>query len=240
MEPVDNRQILDNLAQEFNLLTGGYLTSTSALIGGFASANLILAATAFGANILLLRRIEKLKRIINVGTNLVDKFKGEGLMIFPRLDVPGFNPLDLLVYFPNKAFLVISIRSMGDSTLTYREEKETLFVRRSNHRGVKKWHPDPLVELSAYQSWLIKNREQFGLSSKQVRAIPVAKVLIISGETRIHQHQPHLYTMIGGSEYLAISRKGTAFVIKEEVLNSFTEDYLTHLQNKKLEPAKKS
>lgn len=240
MEPIDNRSFLASLEEEFELLTKIYFTSTGGLITGIAGANPFLVASFFGANIYLLRRIEKLKRIINVVTNLVDKFSSEELMLFPRLDVPGYNPLDLLVYFPSRAFLVISIRSMGDSTLTYREEKETLFVRRSNHRGVKKWHPDPLVELSAYQSWLIKNREQFELSSKQVRAIPVAKVLIISGETRIHQHQPHLYTMIGGSEYLAISRKGTAFVIKEEVLNSFTEDYLTHLQNKKQEPANKS
>jgi hypothetical protein len=79
---------------------------------------------------------------------------------------------------------------MGDAEITFKEANETLYVRRKD-KGAKKWQPDPLLELSDYQTWLRNNRQQFGISSKEVRK-PLVKVLVLSGGTKIKQHQEHL------------------------------------------------
>jgi len=101
-------------------------------------------------------------------------------------------------------------------------------VRRKG-KGIKKWHPDPLVELSEYQAWLIKNRQQFGMPSREVRK-PLAKVLIISGETTIDEHGEHLYATLSGERFLALNRKGTAFVIREEQVINFMKAYIAIYQ----------
>ena len=225
-ELTDNRRILAQLEQERNLLSAGYGVSGSVMLGGVVSSNPLVAAGGIGASTLLLRRIEKLSRIVRVMSAILDAFESQGVEIFPRVEVPGHNPIDLYVRFKGLAHLIISIRSMGQSEIVYKEATETLLVKRKG-KGMKKWHPDPLVELSEYQAWLIKNRQQFGISSKEVRK-PLAKVLVISGETRIDEHREHLYTTVSGETFLALSRKGTAMVILEEQVINFMKAYLAN------------
>jgi hypothetical protein len=225
MEPVDNRKILANLEQEISLLKAAYGVSTGAMIGGTVSSNPLVAGIGAAGDYFILERLEKISRIQRVATMLVDAFESTGVTIFPRVQVPGRNPLDLFVRF-NKTNLIISIRSMGKSSIVFNEKQNSLYVRKPNNKGLKIWRrPDPLEELSEYIIWVNKNRALFGFTARQVRQ-PRAKVLLISGETKIHKHNEHLYTTLGDKTFLAIPKFGTIFVIREEKLIDFAEAFL--------------
>jgi len=226
--PVDNRKFLAQLERDRELFSTGAGISGGMMLGGVVSSNPLVAAGGIAATTLFLRRLEKFSRMIRVVSAILDAFEERGVELFPLLEVPGSNPIDLYVRFKGLANLLISIRSMGKSKIVYKEAAETLFVKRKD-KGIKKWHPDPLVELSEYQAWLIKNRQQFGMSSREVRK-PLAKILIISGETTIDDHEDHLYAKLTGERFLALNRKGTAFVIQEEQIINFMKAYLATYQ----------
>lgn len=234
MEPVDNRKILASLEQEISLLKAAYAVSSSAMIGGTVSCNPLVAGMGAAGDYLILERMEKICRLQRVATLLVDTFESTGIKLFPRVQVPGRNPLDLFVRF-NKANLIISIRSMGKSSIVFNEKQENLYVKKPNNKGLKIWrHPDPLEELSDYVIWVNKNRALFGFTARQVRQTK-AKILLISGETKIHKHNEHLYTTLADKTFLAIPKFGTIFMIREEMLIDFAEAFLAS-QNTSLDP----
>ncbi|AFZ15484.1 hypothetical protein Cri9333_4705 (plasmid) [Crinalium epipsammum PCC 9333] len=227
--PPHNWDALKELEWEKDCLFRGSATFWIAMFatGVFVS----IAWVVMGLVYKPLVRVTKLARIIKVMRPLLEEFEGQGIQIFPCLEVAGHEPLDFYIRFP-EAHLLISMRSMGKSEIVYKETKETLFVRRKG-KGIKKWHPDPLVELSEYQASLIKNRQQFGMASREVRK-PLAKVLVISGETTIDEHEEHLYATLSGERFLALNRKGTAFVIKENQLINFMKAYIVAYQTQKV------
>ena len=228
MEPVDNRKILATLEQEFNLLRTAYGVSTGALIGGTVSANPLVAGIGAAGDYLILERLEKISRIQRIATMLVDTFESTGITIFPRVQVESRNPLDLLVRF-NKANLIISIRSMGKSSIVFNEKQENLYVRKPNNKGLKIWRPDPLNELSQSTIWITKNRALFGFTARQARQ-PRARLLVLSGETKIHKHNEHLYTTLGDKTFLTIPKFGIIYVIREEMLIDFVQAFLASLK----------
>lgn len=212
-----------------------YLSNVSA---GFGAAGIASGALLGSPGFILLAlaykpliRVTKLVRIIKVMRLLLEQFEGQRIQIFPCLEVPEHEPLDLYIRFPNSQLLV-SIRSMKDSEVVYNERTEHLYSKRKKG-GLRKWLPCPLVELSDYQAWLYKNRQQFGLSSKQVQKVPLAKVLLLWNSTMIHSHREHLYTSVGNLQLLALKRKGTTFVIKENDIVNFVKSYLDQYKAEK-------
>ena len=179
-----------------------------------------------------LDRILKIARLIGVMCQVLKEFKDLGVQVFPTLEVPGQkNPLDLFVRFPNKAHILISIRSRGESKVVYNEAKEALYVKRDK-KGLKVWKPCPLVELADYTNWLTKNRLLFGMSSKEVRSVPLAKVLILWKPTLIEHHRDELYSTVEAFKLLVLRRKGAAFVIPEYDIVNFIKSYLAQYKEK--------
>lgn len=226
MEQNDNRSILARLEQQQKLLADSYLGTTIALIGGAACGNLIFAAFGAISNVFLLRRVEKIARIQQVALQVLETYSSSDVQIFPLLDVPGCNPLDLLVYIPTYAIFIISIRSMGKSKIILSEKTEKFLVKRS-HKGFKEWKPDPLIELGLYTDWVKENKATFGMSTRQFRK-PVVKILAIAGDTKIDKHNSHLYTHFEEEIFLApkITGKGTVFVIKLDQVVNFMKAFL--------------
>lgn len=166
-----------------------------------------------------LNLLAKASRIKFLMEALLNEFEGDGVQVFPAMNVEGHNPLDLLIRFPQKLHVILSIRSMGETKISYRADTELLYVRRSNKKGVKKWTPDPLNELSAYQTWLTKNRGLFNMSSKEVRNTRTIKLLVLCQPTQIADRDDHLYSTIDSVKSLVVRKKGTIFVVyKEEVI----------------------
>ncbi len=222
--PLKNREALRQIEKELDLLTTGYGISGVATTGGVIFTNPLIAAGGITASGIILKRVEKVSRIARVGKAILDSFESEDIQLYPRLEVTGCNPLDLFIRFPS-ALILISIRSMRGATIVYKEDAETLLVKRAG-KGAKKWLPDPLVELSEYQRWIKTNRQKFDLTSSDVRGA-VAKVLVMTGSTKIDTHREHLYSSIDGDKrVLTLKRKGTAFVIQEEEVSPFISSYL--------------
>lgn len=196
--------------------------------GAIASPGFLLLAAAYRPLI----RVTKISRIIEVMRSLLEAF-GDQLQIYPCIEVSGAEPIDLLIIAPEKAYLLISIRSKSkkeDSKVIYNEANETLYTKHKR-RGLRKWLPCPLVELSDYHAWLNKNRKEFNISANAIRRYPVVKTLVLWKPMEIDRHGEHLYSNMGETTTLSLSRKGTALVIEQDEVLNFVKGCLTRSQS---------
>jgi hypothetical protein len=161
--PLHNWEALHQLEkeQESLVLQGTVSSAVAAGTGVFGNP---LGFFIFALAYRPLIRLEKLARIIKVMRVLLEEFQDMGILVFPCLQVPEHEPLDLFVIFPEKIHLLISIRSKGDCKIVFNEENETLYTKHKKKR-IRKWLPCPLVELSDYHFWLGKNRRTFGITA---------------------------------------------------------------------------
>jgi hypothetical protein len=228
--PLHNHAALEQLKQERDRLsievaaTGAAGIATSLTV---SPIGLFFFALAYPPTI----RVEKLTRIITVMEALLNEFESSGIRIFPTVAQPEGNPIDLFVQFPKKAHILISIRSKGNGQVIYNEERTTLYFKRGE-KGRRIWLPCPLTELGDYAMWMNKNRLMFGMSSKEIRNLPLAKVLALWEPTRLNRHRQHLDSTVGSVERFAITGKGVAFLIMKEEVTDFIKAYLASYEKK--------
>jgi hypothetical protein len=228
---IDSREKLQQLEVEKDEL--------ATLITSIASGAIIAGLTTFSVAWLGLllawkptTRLEKVARTIKLITSILKDFEMAGVEILPFIKVPGYQPIDLFVRFPGKEFLLFAVRSFGESKIVYNEHegKQALYYKRSK-KGLKRWEPDPLMELSEQAYWLRKNRRDLFGNSKGVRK-PMAKVLIVWNQTQLDDHEEHLYARIGGKKFLFIPREGGAcYVIHSTQVIDFIGAWLIHRQS---------
>ncbi|NJR66698.1 MAG: hypothetical protein HC772_17510 [Leptolyngbyaceae cyanobacterium CRU_2_3] len=220
-----NWEALTELQLEHERLNNGWGISMSASTTAEYLTNPIVAAGGLATGSHFQWRSEKVSRLLQTLQSLLATFESKGVEIYPRIPVEGMNPIDLFVRFPKKTHLFISIRSKGDTEIVYNESREILYVKRKNKR-LSEWQPNPLIELADYKSWLDKHRGLFGMSSKEAQKTPTARVLALWHPTQVEQHRDELYSELGAVKTLVIRRKGTAFVIQQEVLLGFVQAWL--------------
>jgi hypothetical protein len=228
--PLHNWEALHQLEKEQDSLALQSTVSTAVAAGAGVFGNPVgffIFALAYKPLI----RLGKLARILKVMRVLLEEFQDEGILVFPCLQVPEHEPLDLFVIFPEKIHLLISLRSKGDCKIVFNEGREILYTKHEK-KGLRRWLPCPLVELSDYHSWLGKNRRTFGISANAIRKYPVIKLMVLWKPTRLEHHREHLYNKMDQMSVLALSRKGTALVIDEEDVLSFVRATLAHNQAK--------
>lgn len=227
---VSNREVLQQLEREREVLTAQCLLLGTGMVLGLAFWN---SGVALGLAPLaiLLKRLQKVSQLVLLMGVILDEFESLGVELFSRLDVPNCQPLDLFIRFPTKIFLIISIRSMGKSKIVFNEKTENLYVKRKG-KGMKKWLPDPLTELSDYQAWLRKDRRDlFGGSSNDTRR-PTAKVLVLWGEAEPGNHPEHWYDTVDGQKFLWIRKKGAVAIVKSEQVIDLIKAYLARYRDK--------
>ena len=207
--------------QELDLRQGTKLIPES-ILSGLESYSVDLLGVLLGWKPLIrLQKIARLVALVEIILAAVD----QGVETLPLLKVPELQPIDLFVRFPGKEFLLFAIRSFGKATIVYNESKQTLYWKRGA-KGTNKWKPDPLTELSEQAYWLKKNRRDLFGSSRGVRK-PMAKVLIVWGQTQLQKHADHLYATIGGQPFLFLPREGGAcYVIRQIQIADFIRAYL--------------
>ena len=224
--PPHNEAALEGLREAKNYESTLALAASGAALatGGFIHpAGWAVFALAYKP----LVRVEKIARLEKLTTVLLDEFKNEGIQVFPVIQIENLNPIDLFIRFERKTHLFISIRSKGDSKIVYNEAREVLQVKREKKSGLRTWVPCPLVELADYKSWLDKNRNLFGMSSREAQKTPTARVLVLWHPTKVvEDHNKHLYSEVGSMKILALRRKGPAFVIQEEEVTEFIKAWL--------------
>lgn len=176
--------------------------------------------------------VTKLSRILINGRKLLEEFLKDDIQIFPAVitgEEVKHHRIDLYVRFPGRAQFFILFRSMGNHQIVYNEARESIQIRK-RRKGTTNVSPCPLLDLSKGQRWLVaKNRQLFGLSSRQASKTSTARVLVICGDTKISsKNRDELYTTIGGNRYLALPKRGVTFVVMENDLATFVRDWLTH------------
>lgn len=197
---------------------------TAAIVAGtLVSPGFLLLAAAYRPLI----RTSKIVRILEVMLPLMEEF-GDQIQIYPCVEVSGKEPIDLLIIAPERAYLIISIRSKSkeEAKVIFNEANETLYTKHKR-RGLRKWLPCPLVELSDYQAWLNKNRREFDISANAIRRYPVIKTLVLWKPMEIDNHDERLYSKMGETTTLSLSRKGTALVIEQDEVLNFVRGCLT-------------
>ena len=232
--PIHNWEALAQLRREKEFFAKQTLTvgGAACAAGTFFAPGFLLFALAYPT----LVRVEKIVRLEKVTSLLLESFEDQGVQIFPvqgleeAQGIKVQNPIDLFIRFPRKTHIFLSIRSKGDSEIVYNETKEYLQIKRQNRSGLVTWKPCPLVELADYEKWLNKNRDLFGLSSREATKTPTAKALVLWQPTRADDHRPHLYSELGEVKLLALRRKGTAFVIQEEEILAFFKAWLARYE----------
>lgn len=224
--PLSNWEALKQVEREIDFLSklASGLSVAGIVAGSFVTTpGFLLLALAYRPAI----QLTKLKRIAIVMRPLLEAFEDTDIQIYPCQSVPGDEPLDLLVIVPEQAYFIISIRSKSkeEAKVVFNEENETLYTKHKR-KGLRKWLPCPLVELSHYQAWLGKNRKVFGISANAIRRYPVIKVLALWSPMEIEKHNDQLYSKVGELTTLRLSRKGTALVIRQEEIIDFVKECL--------------
>lgn len=229
--PLHNEAALKELRKAKDFATGVAVTATT-LAGAtilvlLHPISLVLFALAYKPVL----QVQKIARSEILTDRLLKEFKNEDIQVFPLLPIGNDNYIDLFIRFPRKTHLFVSIRSKGDTKIVYNETKEILQVRKKRNRGgLSTWLPCPLVELADYKTWLDKNRNLFGMSSREAQKTPTTRVLALWHPTKITNHNDHLYTEIGTMRILTVKKKGTAFVIYSDELIEFVKNWLDRYQ----------
>ena len=229
----NNQSALQQLESENSWLTTAYSAAgtvdlTTVLlpepmtdVGGFL--------TGMVAGSLLLKRTQKINSILRNAKALDEAFKEQQLQIFPDLPVPERGRLDMLLRFPvppRKTLFAVALRSQGKATIFYHEQKQALYIRQDKG-GLKLWKPDHIEQLALQEFWLRQNRqpELFGTSHRD-KTRSVVKLLVLTGQTKLGQHNESLYANIGDQKVLLLQRRSTIYVLEEKQLLLFIKTWL--------------
>lgn len=219
--------------QQLEIEKGELTTLLASIASGSFIAGLTTCSLAWLGLLLTWKpatRLEKVARAIKLINSILEEFETMEVETLPFIKVPRYQPIDLFIRFPGKEFALFAIRSFGKSKIVYNEQKQALYYKRIKN-GIKKWEPDPLMELSEQAYWLRKNKRELFGNSKGVRK-PMAKVLIVWNQTQIDTHEEHLYATIGGKKFLFIPREGGAcYVIHSTQVIDFIHAWLVHRQS---------
>ncbi|NJL19585.1 MAG: hypothetical protein HC895_00215 [Leptolyngbyaceae cyanobacterium SM1_3_5] len=165
-------------------------------------------------------------------SELIEAFESEDISIKVGLKGEGIRDIDFFLRFPDKEFILIKIRSLSLSKITYNEERQVLRFRRKKG-GVKTWKPDPLLEMLDQERWLRKERPDLLGGSSRDRRRPIAKLLVLWTDTVLGDHPDHLYATIGDQKYLTIRNAGTVSIVERDQVIDFVESYLSSRRSPK-------
>ncbi len=229
----DNQAALKRLEEEDSWLTTAYSAAGSVVAATVFVPEPVTKLSGFLTGMvggsLLLKRTQKINSILRNAKALDEAFKEQQLQIFPDLPVPERGRLDMLLKFPippRKTLFAIALRSQGKATIFYHEQKQSLYVRQDKG-GLKLWKPDHIEQLALQEFWLRQNRQQelFGTSHRDKNR-SVVKLLVLTGQTKLGQHNEALYTNVGDQRVLLLRRRSSIYVLEEKQLLLFIKAWL--------------
>jgi hypothetical protein len=226
VSPLNQAQLerLERDKDELSVVSFG-IGAAAAFGGVWINPFCLLALSPFAKSLTRLQKISKLLKLCYEILKALDKYNVE---LYPLLQTDK-GQLDLFVRFhEQKEFFAISLKTRNKTKVTFSEKTQSLNMR-FNSGGLKKWKPDPLLELGDQEFWLRKNRRDLlGGSSKDARR-PIAKVILLyGGLIKLADHADHLYTVMNAQRFLwAKGQRGTVFILEEGQLIPFMQAWLT-------------
>lgn len=232
----DNQAVIKRLEQEDQWLTAAYTEAGGTLAANVVIPEPVTQLSSFLSGTvttgLVLKRSQKLNSLLRTGKALNETFTDQQVQISTDLPVPDHGRLDLFIKFPvapKKAIFTVALRSQGNGTVFYNEQKESLYIR-TGGGGFRPWKPDHIERLALQEFWLRMNRreELFGTSSRDKNRSAV-KLLVLTGQTSIGKHSDSLYTEVGDQRVLLLRRRSSIYVLKEKQLIPFIKAWLVPL-----------
>lgn len=234
--PPSNEDGLKMLEQQKNSYTLLFSLASSGALG-LALLSVVPGLLLLGFSYSSASAIAKCARLEKAFKQLlISEFRALEVQVFPLLmmkETAEHEHMDLYVRFPGKTQIFMALRSEEGRSIIYNESKEKFQARKPNGKGLVNLRPCPLDILNRGKNWLNRNRQAFGLSSRQVTKIPTVRVLVAWGNTQIATHRDELYATVGSNTYLSVQKdRATTFVIKQEELAIFVRDWLSHIHKK--------
>lgn len=205
----------------------------------------------------VLAQLQNVAQRYNFMYRLVKEF-GEEVQVEIGLKPENLRPIDFFLRFPDKEYILIQIRSLGNATVTFSEQHQALRFRnrrgvksgsdsayelaeqlkllgqskqRRNREGVRAWKPDPLKELIEQERWVRRERSDLLGSSSRDKRRPIKKLLVLAGVTHLGDHPAQMYD---DNKYLTISTLGTSTIVESDQVIDFIREYLHSRRSRKL------
>jgi hypothetical protein len=230
---VENKEKLEAIMGKENTLTKDCLATglASTLIRltftpGFSAVCIPIDYAAFK----LLEKAQRLQQVKNLMHRLLEKFEGEGIEIFPCLELENLDCVDLFIRFPTRYFFMVSFQFIGKNTLFYSKnaavesQKDGLYLRNDNGRR-KKFKSEKLNLLPAQERHL---RQQYknilGGSNKDTKSA-ILKILALCGkDAKLTSNFPSWLTEKNESgNYYFAQKNPSIFVMREEEVINFID-----------------
>lgn len=130
-----------------------------------------------------LSRLTQISRVIQTMENLLTQYSEKEIKIFPSIPISRSQPIDLLIIFPNKLIMIVSIRcrTKAERRIKYDVSNQSLYFRHDK-KGLHQWSPCPLVELREYYQHLNQNQDllkRVQLSPSDLKKYPIYKTLLL-------------------------------------------------------------
>ncbi len=220
----ENQAKLKELERERDLLSAGAILAGMGVSIATVFVN-PLSAIALPSIELLMGKLQGTSQRFNLMSQIVEALEDEDIQITVGLQPEGLRDIDFFLRSPDKEFILIQIRSLGNSKVFFNEKKEVLQFRRKGG-GLKTWKPDPLSELIEQERWLRKYRPDLLGGSSRDKRRPISKLLVLANVTVLDDHSEHLYDTINSRKYLTIRKTGTATIVTKDQVADFIRDYL--------------
>lgn len=229
----ENRAKLEELEQRRELLTiFSYALGAGGIAGAVMFSPAILGLAALPPLGSLLGALQTTSQRFLLMTDLLAAFEDENVAIEVGLKPEGLREIDFFLRFPDKEYVLMQIRSLGEARVTYNEEREALQFRKKGG-GLTVWKPDPLSELARQEQWLRKEQPELLGTSSRDRRRPLSKLLVLASATTLGDHPEHLYDTIDDQKRLVLRKFGTANIVTQDQVVDFIRGYLASRRSPK-------
>ena len=160
-------------------------------------------------------------RIVLVMEILLEEFKDEGITITPRVKTKT-GMIDLIIRTIDGRYFALLLRSNGDSTVLWKEERQQFYTVRGARRS--KWSGIELSgeRLNAMMLSLKEEKNPLVAISNAERKKGFTKVVVLTSKTRVDpNNDPDRLISFGRTKALRMVGKSTYYLVNRANLADF-------------------
>ena len=160
-------------------------------------------------------------RIVSVMEMLLEEFKDEGITITPRVKTNS-GMIDLIIRTIDGRYFALLLRSNGDSTVLWKEDRQQFYTVRGRRRS--KWSGIELSgeRLNSMMLSLKEERNPLVAISNIERKKGFTKVVVLTSKTRVDlNNDPDRFTHFGRTTALRMVGKSTYYLVDRTNLADF-------------------
>ena len=211
-EYLQNEVALEKYKKERRKLNDFAISITAAASAAFFVGVYVLAVPGVVASRGILEYSTPIDFIVRVMEVLLEEFKSEGITITPRVQTPE-GTIDLLIKTADRRYFALMLRSNGDSKVTWREDRQELFVM---NKRTAKWIGIYSLGQKINKIMLHLKAERnslMGTSNNEIKK-GFTKGIVLMGKTRLDpSHNPDFLVAFGQAQVLRIRGESTLYVV---------------------------